>query len=676
MPYRGFSGGGFVGNFLSTTLLEQLRPAADNAGRQATVGDPTTRAAPYRSDGTSWKAVALIDSTGSLVDGAGNVLGPYTAREKIALLNPRPVGFNYYSLVYEVLIGSAPGIANRGAHLDWISATGATVVRFALPVFDSAQYLSGVHNTAAMPATMSDSNLRSTYVTALDTCMDALAARGLKAHVCDGWGQDYLPTALGETRAVAYGSTTSKTAVYSKSAAEWFFRRYKDHAAFGVYSLGNEYVTDAAGITGPTEAQLGAWFTFVAAGARAIDPRKLITADLLHLAVSNSASRITLDQFAVTLRTLCAGLDAYCLHFYGSGFAYVGYSANEDAAFPNTNATDLGYEGLPALMESLRSIADADGKPLIIGEFGVSTAEEADADPQKKNRVLRVVSQYADYCMLWNVQDATLAGTIPNQTTWFISTGTTRATTFSGVVSPLNLAKQPVSVQRIAGGLKGLRNSLQPRFAVKGARASQGYIQFTSSSVHASSTGYSLLMWLRLDAPLNSGELIMGFNGDNTYGLGVAANAVANALGFYVDMRYAGGSRVNSQTLLPDVVVGEWNHLCFSSEGVNGSAALRVMLNGLYWRTIPAAGYPASISTGINMFIGGYNAGNGAPVSFQDVCLAGSVSMQDVWDHMSGKVLPQSFLHMRARPNKSVIDLSRNAVALSIGSGATVVQTG
>ena len=70
MPYRGFSGGGFVGNFLSTTLLEQQRPAADNAGRQATVGNPATVAAPYRSDGNSWKAVALYDeTTQSLVSG-------------------------------------------------------------------------------------------------------------------------------------------------------------------------------------------------------------------------------------------------------------------------------------------------------------------------------------------------------------------------------------------------------------------------------------------------------------------------------------------------------------------------------------------------------------------------------------------------------------------------------
>lgn len=60
MAYRGFSGGGFVGNHLTAALLEALRPAADNAGRHATVGDPTTVAAPYVSDGASWKSVQLI----------------------------------------------------------------------------------------------------------------------------------------------------------------------------------------------------------------------------------------------------------------------------------------------------------------------------------------------------------------------------------------------------------------------------------------------------------------------------------------------------------------------------------------------------------------------------------------------------------------------------------------
>ncbi len=593
-------------------------------------------------------------------------------KAKLEKLSARPVGFNYYSIVYEILINSASGIASRGAVLDYIVACGANVVRFALPVFDSAQYLTLVHNTGSMPATMTDTNLRSSYVTAIDAAMNALAARGLKAHVCDGWGQDFLPVALGETRAQGYGSTTSKTSVYSRSAAQWFFNRYRQHAAFGVYSLGNEYVTDPAGTTGPTDAQMGAWFTSVANAAREIDQTKIITTDALYLAASNSATRTTLDQYAATLRTWFAGLDAYCVHIYGNGFNYVGAQVLEDAAFPNSSATDLGWEGAPALMEALRGIADADKKPLLIGEFGIPTDEEADDKFDKKMRCLRPIAQFADYSLLWNVQDATLANTIPNQIKWYIAPATTRANTYQSLVSAANSAKpQPI---RLAGGTKGLRQQLQPRYAFKGTRVADATVKFTSSAAHASSNGYALLLWLRLDAPLNSNEFIVGLNGANTSGVAVVANAVANAQGFYYETRSAGGSVGNTPNMTPDVVLGEWNHFAFTSEGVNGGAAIRIYMNGLYFRTIPASAAPTSIISAVNMFIGGGNSNIGIPASYQDICLAPSISPQDVWDHMQGRVLPQALLHVRARPNRSAVDLSRNAVAITFGSGVTIAQ--
>lgn len=89
MAYRGFSGGGFVGNHLTAALLEALRPAADNAGRHATVGDPTTVAAPYISDGESWKSVPLVSADGlSLVSGAGNVVDGRTLPVAASLYAP------------------------------------------------------------------------------------------------------------------------------------------------------------------------------------------------------------------------------------------------------------------------------------------------------------------------------------------------------------------------------------------------------------------------------------------------------------------------------------------------------------------------------------------------------------------------------------------------------------
>lgn len=643
--------------------------SADITGRQNYIfgiGHPKTN--------PNAEAAPVVASTNLSNGKIGLVAGAALMQtiNKLEMLAPRPVGFNYYSLVYEILINSASGIASRSTVLDYVVSCGANIVRIALPVFSSAQYLSLVHSTATMPSTMTDANLRSSYVAAIDTAMDALAARGLKAHVCDGWGQDFLPTALGETRAQGYGSTTSATAVYSRSAAQWFFNRYRQHAAFGVYSLGNEYVTDPAGITGPTDAQLGAWFTSVANAARQIDQTKIITSDALFLAASNSATRTTLDQYATTLRTWFAGLDAYCVHIYGNGFNYVGAQVLEDAAFPNSSSTDLGWEGAPSLLEALRGIADADKKPLIIGEFGIPTDEEADDKSDKKMRCIRPMVQFADYSLLWNVQDATLANSIPNQVKWYIAPSTTRATTFQSLVSYVNTG-MPQQI-RLAGGTKGLRNQLQPRYAFKASRTSDATVKFTSASVHQNSNGYSLLMWLRLDAPLNSNEFIIGFNGANTSGIAVVANAVANAQGFYFETRAAGGSQGNTPNMLPDVALGEWNHVAFTSEGVNGSAAIRMYLNGLYFRTITCSGPPTAIATGANMFIGGGNTNIGIPASYQDICLGTSITPQDVWDHMQGKILPQSLLHVRARANRSATDLSKNGVAITFGAGVSIVQ--
>lgn len=612
---------------------------------------------------------AFLSASGDALVGPD---GYVQTRNKLEVLAARPIGFNYYSLVYEILINSSTGIASRSTVLDYIVSCGANIVRFALPVFSSAQYLSLVHSTTSMPSTMTDSNLRSTYVAAIDAAMDALAARGLKAHVCDGWGQDYLPGALGETRAQAYGSLTSATTLYSIGAAKWFFNRYRSHAAFGVYSLGNEYVTDPAGVTGPTDAQMGAWFTAVANAARTLDKTKIITHDSLYLAAANSATRTTLDQYATTLRTWFAGLDAYCIHIYGNGFNYIGAQVLEDAAFPNSSSTDLGWEGAPALLEALRAIADADKKPLLIGEFGIPTDEEADAANDKKARCMRPMVQFAEYSLIWNVQDSTLANTIPNQVKWYIAPSTTRATTFQALASAMNAAK-PMPI-RLAGGTKGLRTQLQPRYAFKGTRVSDATVKFTSSAAHASSNGYATLFWLRLDAPLNSNEFIIGLNGANTSGIAIVANAVANAQGFYYETRSAGGSVGNTPNMTPDVVLGEWNHFAFTSEGVNGGAAIRIYLNGLYFRTIPASAAPTSIIAAVNMFIGGGNSNFGIPASYQDICLAPSISPQDVWDHMQGRVLPQALLHVRARPNRSAVDLSKNAAAITFGAGVSIVQ--
>jgi hypothetical protein len=65
MTYRGDAGGGYAGHHLTVAALEALRPAADNAGRVATVGTPGVTAAYYMSAGGGWTAIgkATVSNT-------------------------------------------------------------------------------------------------------------------------------------------------------------------------------------------------------------------------------------------------------------------------------------------------------------------------------------------------------------------------------------------------------------------------------------------------------------------------------------------------------------------------------------------------------------------------------------------------------------------------------------
>ena len=120
-----------------------------------------------------------------------------TARQRLALLGAKPVGFNYYSLIYEAVLSIANHLTNRATQLAYIKATGANIIRVALPCFSSAEYLTRVHSTATMPLTMEDSNLRASYISALDSAFNDVAALGMKLHISDFWGQAFLPVALG-----------------------------------------------------------------------------------------------------------------------------------------------------------------------------------------------------------------------------------------------------------------------------------------------------------------------------------------------------------------------------------------------------------------------------------------------------------------------------------------------
>lgn len=603
---------------------------------------------------------------GWMSTGSGSLRLAPTPRSRIEALGAKPIGFNYYSLVYEALLGIANNAANRVTQLAYIKSTGANMIRIALPCFSAAEYLSRVHSTGSMPATMSDDNLRPTYISALDAAFDQVAALGMKLHISDFWGQSVLPTALGETVATGYSSTSTLTAVYMKSASEWLVRRYGKHPAFGVYSIGNEWVTDAAGVTAPTPTQLGAIFSMISDAVHAVNQSTPVTADISGAGSNVLKTRLTPEQHAVDLAILFAKLDAVCMHLYNENFNYVGRIVADNASFPNTNATTLGYEGAASIVEAYASIAEAMDKPFILGEFGVSTANESDANSYKKRKFMRAVLPFCSYAMWWNVQDSVVAST-SGQATWFIQPGTTRGNTFLALAVEANNSK-PLR-RKLAGGTKSLRESIRPIVCMTAPRSAGAVVSVTSTSAQ-SVTNMAVACWLRLNASLTAFEPVIDLRGASNFnGFVLLGDSVA-ATSVYGEFRAAAGGAGNTSGAIADLVVGEWNHLALSWEALNGSTAITVWVNGLFWKTLSTSGVLGAIpATTVLEILGGTS---GAPVSMQDVTMCQSMSAEDVWAHMRGDVLPHALLHVRALPNGSIVDLGVSKLAVTVGGGVTV----
>jgi len=606
--------------------------------------------------------------------------GGLSAKAKFDAMKIKPVGFDYYSLFTDMMYNISGTATTRAANLAYIAATGANLVRVALSGFSASDYTTRIHNFGGlMPDTVQDSNLTAKFISDADAMMGFLAAYNLGGLICAPWAQSTIATAFGETNAVAYGSTTSKTAIYSQSFVSWICTRYKNHPALKLISFYNEPVTDSTGVTGPTVPQFAAFLTALAAAAKAAKPDILTTSDLTAPIIDLAKTRETIEQSVARYRQIFAGLDVYNLHIYADGYNWMGHNSLDLAAAPNIYYSGLGYEGTEALMQAYDAMARADNKPLIAGEFGVTTDNEAD-DPggpnavhvsdKKKWRLARSVVPYTDAALFWNVQQT--AGAPGNQTIWLIDPGSTtsRAAQFAAIATAFNNGKP--AARRIGGAVASQRSQQRPRFAMRCPNRSAGYnVRFTTTAAHGSATGYSLALWVNLTGQLNNAEVLVDFRGSgNTSGLVMIANLVANTQGFYTDSRYASGSAGASNNILPDVALSEWNHVVFMhrSLNVNGTTvyATEVWLNGTYWLSIAATALPATIPTGTTAYVVG-NSGNGVPAKMQDVALyPGAMSPEEIWAHMRGDVSARSLLHVRALEDGTFADVSKNAVALTV----------
>lgn len=633
----------------------------------------------------------LTDDEGRKIEGFKNPDGTdYVLADEIIALarykNIRPVGFNYYSLMSEIAYGVSNLATIRPANLQYIVSCGANLVRVQFGVYDGPSMLTRMHNTATVPLTVSDSNLMPSFIAACDTAMNSLGEYGLFCHANIVWGQNTVSGMFSESQAASV-LPGSKTREYTISFCEWFCNRYKNHPAFLHLSIGNEYVTDETATTAPTTAQLGEFFSAVALSAKRVSKKILVTADISSPAISLVRTKPTIEQTIDKFRTLFAGLDFYCLHIYNEDYSFTGHCAAESVGVANNAIySPLGYEGVESLMQAYSDMAKADSKMLIIGEFGVNEDNESSDpanthyDTKKKRRFFKSVIPYATASLVWNVQDTAQAATAGNQSIWCIDPAITtnnRKADHLVIAKAYNYGKQTGA--NVGGGNPSRKYGISPKFSIRIPNRTAGYnVRMTSTAAHSSSSGYSLAVWIKLDALLNNGETLMDLRGaGNLSGFIFLALLQANAKSFYMDGRYASGSAGNTLNTLPDFELGDWNHIVINtvSRLINAISVsyAEIWLNGVYWQTVNMTAALATIPVGTTLYVMG-NSANGVPMRMQDISVFPSaLSNAEVWAHMVGEVSQRELIHIRAQPDGTVTDVSKNAIALTV-TGAVMKE--
>ncbi len=620
--------------------------------------NPTPEQLQRFRDGLGLGPVATM----SLSDAQIAVAGDWSPQKKFQALGANKIGFNCFDLLRRRLLGGTA--AQSETKLDWIAARRGNIVRIMHPAYNLADFQSYVY-AGAIGDTVTDATFRPAYLALLDECFDLCAARGIKLWVSLFWWEQVLPGYFGETVAAAMSSTTSATVRHMAAHHRWFAARYRNHPAMGIYSFGNEYhmgdgVTDYA-----TPSGLGAVFSYLADQIRSVDRTHIITADMLGPSAGTSVSRELPESYFARMRTIYAGLDAWAPHIYGNDTGFVGRNKS-DGAIGALSTNISGYESTDALMAAFRSEADAQGKPLFVGEFGVPTDIEADTASGKAGMHFRQMARGSDLALVWNVQLQSQADT--NQVQWFIEPGTTRAAKFEGAILP-NQGRSTARAKSNTSATAALKTALRPTQCWRGVVSPNGRIAFTSDAAMSGANGFAFLTWISLYSDLSSYQIIADFRSADTNSGAVllGENSTPNQL--YVDFRKSGGSAGNSIGSVPALQSGRWYHLAvMHQQDPAVGSVIDVWIDGLLYKSYQGSGAVVSPAAGTTCTIGG--ASNGAPLRLQDFAVMPYASADDVGRHLSGEVLPQSWVHVRAT-GQQIIDASRHARALTVGSSVT-----
>lgn len=584
---------------------------------------------------------------------------------KLAAQQFAPVGWNAYELLYRHLTNYPYTYSNV---LQYVKDCGANLVRVLYPVFSTAEWTSLVF-TSIPPGEISDADFRPTFLQRTDQVFAAAEAAGVRLYVCFAWNFPAICALFGETTTQGM-SVSSQSVGFCRRFAQWFSRRYAGRPFLGAYSFFNEVAYDKTGVSNPTPAAIGAVTSALINEIRDAFPLAVASTDFSVVTNNDTTARPTYRTEFEAVATMAAGADVLGLHFYSwstsvYGQSFVGHSGLSSATFGPGSATANGFEGVAALLSAARSVASASGKRLWVTETGVQTEIDAATASLRRRRLIDVCAQYADVTLIWNAAD--LASPLSSQVIWQVQPGQPLGNTYQSLLATVNQGQRRQGAD-VGGGTGALKSRNRPLYGVSGVRSAGATARVTSVAAMQSAT-QAVLFWMRKDAALNAFEPLLDFRSSTTAGFLFLGGSDPVTTPEYVDFRGASGG-ANASGVGPLVPTGEWVHIALRRRAVNGLGAIEIWVDGLFWSIRSAANAYAGIPAGTTLYVCGGNS-NGAPVSMQDVCIAAAVSPEDIWAHMSGAVLPQAELHLRAGPGGDVVDLSRNRVAVTLGAGLT-----
>jgi hypothetical protein len=322
------------------------------------------------------------------LDGTPPPVIPAASESLDAKLAPRGIGVNYYDCFYRLL-----------THGDRSYEKGfAALEEHHIPF---ARFMAGGYWASDMKLYQTD---KAEYFHRLDVVVDSTTRHHVDLVPSLFWAYWTVPDLMGET-CDQWGNPASKTHAFMRQYTREIVTRYKDSPAILAWEFGNEYnlatdLPDAASHRPPVSLEMGTpksrsardeltsdiltvAIEAFAREVRRIDERRMILSgnSIIRVSAAHQRSKRTWDRDSLeeqAERLIAENprpCDAISVHLY----------------------TDDDLARLP----ELRKAAAADGRPLFIGEFGVSAKTP---DAQKKfDAMLSIIAteQRFPFAALW-----------------------------------------------------------------------------------------------------------------------------------------------------------------------------------------------------------------------------------------------------------------------------------